>query len=143
MQMRIDSLEGDSAVKPRDIQRDEWSAFFDNFTRKHAGWTITLEIIGTEIGAQIQDRELVFEGIVIESKEESAYQIMIMAGELRDGHITHRIARPVQVSYAEDEQSSGALIMIKAADAIITLLKLRAPASLEVVASNQALAAKV
>ena len=130
-------------MKPRDIQRDEWSRFFDNFTREHTGWTITLEMIGTEIGAQIQGHELVFEGIVLEGKEESGSPILIMAGERPEGHITHRIARPVQVSFEQDEQSSGALIMIRAADAIFTLLKFRAPAFLEVVASNQALAAKL
>ena len=129
-------------MKPRDIQRDEWSKFFDNFTREHRDWTITLEIIGTEIGAQIQDRELLFEGIVTEGKE-TATQIMIMAGETPDGHITHRIARAVQVRFDEDEQSSSALIMIKGADSITTLLKLRAPAFLEVVDANQALAAKL
>ena len=129
-------------VKPRDIQREQWSKFFDNFTREHRGWTITLEIIGTEIGAQIQDRELVFEGIATEGKE-TASQIMIMAGETPDGHITHRIARPVQVGFDEDEQSASALIVIKGADAITTLLKLRAPAFLEVVDANQALAAKL
>ena len=130
-------------MKPRDIQRDEWPTFFDKFTREHTGCTVTLEIIGTEIGAQIQDRELVFEGIVIEGKEESSYQIMIMAGERPDGHITHRIARPVHVSFDADEQTHCVWIMIKAADAITTLLRLRAPAFLEVVASNQALASKV
>lgn len=125
-------------MKPRDIQRDQWPTFFDDFTRNHTGWTITLEIIGTEIGAQIQDRELVFEGIVTEGKE-----IMIMAGERLDGHITHRIARPVQVSFDEDEESASAIIMINAADAITTLLKLRAPTFLEVVENHRALAAKV
>ena len=124
-------------MKPKDIQRDQWPAFFDSFTREHTGWTITLEIIGTEIGAQIQDRELVFEGIVTEGKE-----IMIMAGERLDGHITHRIAQPMQVSFDEDEESASAGIMIKAADAITTLLKLRAPTFLEVVQGNRALAAK-
>jgi len=124
-------------VKPKDIQKDEWPTFFDAFTREHIGWTITLELIGTEIGAQIQDRELVFEGIVTERQE-----IMIMAGERADDHVSHRIAKAVEVSVDEDHDSSSSMIMIKAADGITTLLRLRAPAFLEVVESNQALAAK-
>ncbi len=124
-------------MKPTDIQRDDWQAFFDRFNREHDGWSITLELIGTEIGAQIQDRELVFEGIVNEGNE-----IMIMAGERAESHITHRIAKPLHISFDENERADSVLVMIKAADGITTLLKLRAPAFLEIVESNHALAAK-
>ena len=130
-------------MKPKYLEKDEWSTFFDSFNRTHTGWTMTLELLGTEIGAQIQDHELIFEGIVLEGKEKSGCQIMIMAGERPDGHITHRITRPLQVSFDQNDQLSSALIMIEAADGVTTLIKLYAPAFLEVTAENQALAAKV
>ena len=130
-------------MKPKYIEKDEWSTFFDSFNRTHTGWTMTLELLGTEIGAQIQDHELIFEGIVLEGKEKNGCQIMIMAGERPDGHITHRITRPLQVSFDQNDQLSSALIMIEAGDGVTTLIKLYAPAFLEVMAGNQALAAKV
>jgi len=44
-------------------------SFFDNFSRKHQGWLATLEIMGADIGAQIEERELAFEGITGEANE--------------------------------------------------------------------------
>ena len=129
-------------MKPRDIANDEWATFFDSFNRTHTGWTMTLELLGTEIGAQIQDHQLVFEGIVLEGKEENLWQVIIMAGEKPDGHITHRITRPLQVSFDQNDQLSSALIMIRAADGVTSLMKLYAPAFLEL-AANHPLAAKV
>ncbi len=48
---------------------NEWPKFLDNFSRKHEGWSVTLEIFGAELGAQVQERELAFEGIVDEWDE--------------------------------------------------------------------------
>lgn len=49
-----------------------WPSFFDSFSRKHQGWLATLEILGPDIGAQVEERELAFEGITDESNEAQA-----------------------------------------------------------------------
>jgi len=38
----------------REIPRDDWVAFFDNFSRQHYGWLSTVEVREAEIGAQIE-----------------------------------------------------------------------------------------
>ncbi|CAN5438101.1 hypothetical protein BH20ACI3_BH20ACI3_19140 [soil metagenome] len=36
----------------QEIPRDEWKTFLDTFSRQHEGWLATLEVLGTDIGAQ-------------------------------------------------------------------------------------------
>ena len=59
----------------REIPKDEWPKFFDVFSRQHEGWLVTLEIFGNEIGAQIQERELVLGGIVADGGKIQGNQI--------------------------------------------------------------------
>ena len=67
-------------MKTREIPKEEWGGFFDNFSRRHEGWLVTLEILGPEIGAQIEERELALKGIVDEWDEIKGNAIMIMVG---------------------------------------------------------------
>jgi len=56
-------------MKTKEIPRNEWQEFFDIFSRQHEGWLVTLEIFGSEIGAQVEERGLAFEGIVDEGDD--------------------------------------------------------------------------
>src|SRR5688572_32126023 len=85
-------------MKTREIPKDQWPKFFDTFSMRHEGWITTLEIFGSELGAQVQERELTLEGIVDEWDEVEGNQIVIMIGGKPDDHITHTISDPTHVS---------------------------------------------
>jgi hypothetical protein len=114
-------------MKTREIARDEWPEFFDRFSRQHGGWLATLEIFGSEIGAQVEERELAFEGIVDEWDEVQGNEIVIMIGAKADDHITHSISRPTQVSLEQTDEGADAALAIKAADGTMALLRFRSP----------------
>ena len=38
----------------KEIARDEWTAFFDTFSYRHQGWLVTIEVFGSDIGAQVE-----------------------------------------------------------------------------------------
>lgn len=114
-------------MKTKEIPKDEWPNFFDSFSRQHEGWLVTLEIFGTEIGAQVQGRELAFEGIVDEWDEVQGNQIVIMVGAKPDDHITHSIDRPIEVSMEQTDEGADAVLAIKSADGVIALLRFRSP----------------
>ena len=78
-------------MKTKEIPKNEWPEFFDSFSRQHEGWLATLEILGSEIGAQVEGRELAFEGITDEWDEIQGNEIAIMMGAEPDDHITHSI----------------------------------------------------
>lgn len=112
-------------MKTKEIPREEWGTFFDNFSRQHEGWLATLEILGTEIGAQVEERELPLKGIVDEWDEIKGNEIMIMVGMKPDDHITHIIGNATQVSLEQTDDGADAALAIKSADGTTALLRFR------------------
>jgi hypothetical protein len=114
-------------MKTKEIPINEWPKFLDNFSRKHEGWLVTLEILGTELGAQVQERELTLAGIVDEWDEIHGNRIVIMFGEKPDDHITHSIERPTQVSLEQTDGGADVALAIKSADGVMALLRFLSP----------------
>ena len=112
-------------MKTQEIPRDEWTYFFDSFSRKHEGWLVSLEIFSPEIGAQVEERELALEGITDEWDEKEGNTIMIMTGVKPDDHVTHSIIRPTQVSLEQTDEGADAALAIKSGDGVTTLLRFR------------------
>ena len=48
----------------REIKREEWSDFFDAFSRRHEGWLVTIELLDKDLGDQIEVRDKALKGIV-------------------------------------------------------------------------------
>ena len=114
-------------MKTIEVPKDQWSKFFSCFSQRHEGWVTTLEIFGSELGAQVQERELPFEGIVDEWNERAGDQIVIMIGTKPDDHITHTISQPTEVSLEQTEGGADVALQIKSADGLKTLLRFRSP----------------
>ena len=114
-------------MKTKEIPRNEWQEFFDIFSRQHEGWLVTLEILGSEIGAQVAERGLAFEGIVDEGDEVQGHEILIMFGTRPDDHITHSISTPTTVSLEQTDEGADAALAITSADGVMALLRFRSP----------------
>jgi len=110
-------------MKTKEIPKNEWPKFFDNFSSKHQGWSVTFEILGTELGAQVQERELALVGIVDERDEIHGNRIVIMFGEKPDDHITHSIERATEVSLEQTDGGADVALAIKSADGVMALLR--------------------
>lgn len=110
-------------MKTREIERAEWSKFFDNFSRKQQGWEVTLEVLGADIGDQIEQRRMFLTGVTAETSDEGD-KIEIMMGGNRSGHLTHIISAPTQVHLQVTDDDVYAALQIKAADGTSTLLHL-------------------
>ncbi|MGH9875267.1 MAG: DUF5335 family protein [Pyrinomonadaceae bacterium] len=112
-------------MKTKQIPKSEWPAFFDSFSRQHEGWLVNLQILGSEIGAQVEERELALEGITDEWDETNGNTIMIMIGARPDDHITHSIARPSEVTLEQTDDGADAALAIKGEDETTALLSFR------------------
>ena len=112
-------------MKTEEIPKDEWSGFFDTFSRKHDGWLVTLDIFGPEIGAQVVERGIALEGITNEWDQTEGNIIRIMTGVKPDDHVTHSIAHPTQVSLEQTDEGADAALAIKSEDGVTTLLRFR------------------
>lgn len=109
-------------MRTQEIQQDEWPKYFDNFSRRHEGEILSIEILGAEIGAQLEEKGLALEGITAEA---TGNTIVIMAGGRPNDHVTHSIHRPTGVSVERTDEGDDAALAIKAADGTTTLLRFR------------------
>jgi uncharacterized protein DUF5335 len=109
----------------QEIPRDEWKTFFDTFSRQHEGWLATLEILGSEIGAQQEARDLPLEGITVNSKDTVPKTIAISLGNTPEDHVTHTIIEPTRVWLEQTSQEANAAVEIESADEVKTLLRFR------------------
>lgn len=109
-------------MRTREIPRTDWVAFFDNYSREHEGWPMTLEVFGPDIGDQIEERELALEGVTAELAE-AGDKVEIMIGAAPDGHITHSITAPNQVSLEQTDEGRDLVLAIKGADGAMTLVR--------------------
>lgn len=112
-------------MQTRQIPRSEWPAFLDTFSRQHEGWLVKLEIMNPEIGAQVEEKGLVLEGLTDEWDEVSGNTIMIMAGNKPDDHVTHSINKATEVSLEQTDEGADAALSIKSADGTTALLSFR------------------
>ena len=125
-------------MRTQEIPKKEWTEFFDNFSRKHEGWLVNLEVFGPEIGAQVEERELALEGITAAGDETAGSTIMIMTGTKADDHITHSVTSPISVSLEQTDEGAAAALVIKSGDGLTTLLRFRSavlPEMVDAVAS--------
>ena len=82
------------------IDRSVWINYFNEFTRRNQSRPTRLEIFG-ELGAQEQERGLLFEGITIETDSRALPSVDIMLGghdALDSRHFTHVIANVQEIT---------------------------------------------
>jgi hypothetical protein len=112
-------------MNAKEIAKDNWPQFFETFSRQHEGWLITMEIFRNDIGDQVQESELKFEGITDEWDEVSGNSLIVMTGDSRHVHITHTIQLATHVSLQETDDGADAALFIKSADGTTECLRFR------------------
>ena len=106
------------------IPTNEWAGFFENFSRKHEGALVSLQVISLDIGAQVEQRELALQGLSHELDGSARSTVIIMMGSRPDQHVTHSITRPTEVNVEKTDEGTDIAISIKDADGNTALLQL-------------------
>jgi hypothetical protein len=109
----------------REIPRDEWAKFLDSFSRQHEGWLIRLEVLGAEIGAQVEAQELPLEGITAELKSGGEDVISIILGGGSRERVTHNITQPTHVRIEQTESGADMTLQIESRSGVTTLVRFR------------------
>ncbi|HSE98892.1 MAG TPA: DUF5335 family protein [Blastocatellia bacterium] len=107
-----------------EIPRKEWASFFNGFSRRHKGWLVTVEVLGPDVGDQIEARELPLEGITAELRDSGQDQIEIFVGARPDSHVSHKITAPEHVYLKRSEQGADEALEIASKD-IAALIRFR------------------
>jgi hypothetical protein len=108
----------------REIPRDEWAEYLDSFSRQHEGWLVTVEVLGEEIGAQVEAGEMALAGITADLKG-GGDVISIILGKGATERVTHNIARPTHVRIEQAESGADMALQIESADGTATLVRFR------------------
>ena len=105
----------------KEIPRIQWIKFFDDFSKQHKGWIVTLEVLGPDIGDQEETAGLPLEGISADLKDRES-RIEIMLGGRPDAHATRIINHPKRVWLKEPEEVAHEALDIESEDGTTTLL---------------------
>ncbi len=111
-----------------EIPGDGWRAFFDAFSRIHRGWRSRLEVIGKEIGAQEEGRDLPLIGISADFEDPGRERVLIALGGAPDDHVSHAVPHPKAVRVLQSREGALEALEIESADGSVTLLRFASPA---------------
>ena len=115
----------------REIPRSEWVSFLDSFSRQHEGWLITVEVLGKDVGAQIEAREQPLAGVTADLRGGDQDVVSILFGAAADKHVAHLIHAPSHVRLKETEGGAHEALHIESKGGTTTLLRFRAAVSPE------------
>ncbi len=89
----------------------EWAERLEEFTRRNATRTATLEVIDPDLGAQIEERGFPFVGASFDPRD-GRVQIMLGAMELKGRHLTRCIAGVTAVQVLRDRSGRDLLLRV-------------------------------
>ena len=111
-------------MKTREIPRDEWAKFLNNFSRRQEGWRMTLEVFRHDIGDQIEESDLFLAGLSADFTDRGD-KIQVMLGGQPDGHLTHVINDPILIQLQQTDFGVASALHIRTADGTTNLFHLR------------------
>lgn len=108
----------------REIPREQWVRFFDGFSKPHEGWIVTVEVLGSTIGAQEEATGLPLVGISADLKGRRTH-IEVMVGDRPDAHVTRIINAPKRVWLKQPGEAAHEAIKVESEDGTETLVRFR------------------
>ena len=108
-------------MQTRDIPREQWVRFFDDFSKNHEGWIVTLEVLGADIGDQEEANNLPLVGISADVKAREN-RVEIIIGGRPDVDVTRFIERPKHIWVKEPRVPGDEAMEIESEDGIKTIL---------------------
>lgn len=113
-------------MRTYEVPEDQWIRFFDRFSQDHAGWPVTVEVLGRETGPQRLLQEQPLQGISFDAQGSRPCTIQVGAGDQPSANFSHVIDMPLHIRVADDE--SRGTIEIEPADGPQTLVHFHRPA---------------
>ena len=105
------------------IERGDWAAFAEDFSKQHAGESATLEMVGSDVGDQYAAENLPFVGMTLEAKGSDAGSLTLMLGTEGTDHMERLIAGPQSLE-VHVTPNGETILQIKADDEPTLLLHL-------------------
>jgi hypothetical protein len=108
----------------QEIPRKDWPEFSQAFSQRHDNWLVTLEVMGSEIGAQVEGRGLRLRGLSADTSQEGS-NFALMLETANGDHLTHVVAAPTHVWLEQAPDGADVALEIQSADGTNTLVTFR------------------
>lgn len=105
-----------------EIARERWIRFFDDFSRNHEGWIVSLDVLAPSLGAQEEVAGLPLVGITADVKGRRS-RVEIILGGRSDAHVTRIIESPKRVWVKVRERPGHEAIDVESDDGTMTLMR--------------------
>lgn len=87
-----------------------------SFSGQHEGWLVTVEVLGEEIGEQVEAEGKPLEGITAELKGSREDSISIIVGWTPAERVTRNITAPTHIRIEQAENGADMALQIEASD---------------------------
>src|SRR5207253_1360022 len=81
----------ESAMMTREIPHDQWMPFLNDFSKRHQGECVTIEVLEGQDGIHALASNVPLVGVTDDPKNSEGEMIEIMAGDSPDAQMTHDI----------------------------------------------------
>jgi hypothetical protein len=110
----------------RKLEPREWASFFNDFTRENRGAHAQLEVIGGEVGYQVETENRPFDGVAADLKD-GERAVWITFGSTPADHLNHGVRDISAIYMIPRTETTGAVLEIEADDGTRSLLTLSQP----------------
>ena len=124
--MRANASQGSVPGNTFEIEKDQWVAFLADFTRENRGAPARLDVVGAEVGHQVETEDLPFDAVSTDGKD-GEQAVWISFGSTVADHLTHGIQNVTAIWVRLPSSEAGAALKVIANDGTTTILQLSRP----------------
>src|SRR5436309_341453 len=108
----------------KEIPKNQWAAFCDNFSRLHEGWPATIEVL--EDGAiQTVVRDMAFMRVEADLREGHEDLVCISAGNGAAKSMTHRVTAPSHIELQLTDDGAHEGLRVESENGMTTLVRFK------------------
>jgi len=109
---------GDMTMSTREIPVDAWTTELDGFSRRHAGWIVTVRVAGEDGTSRIAARDLPLRGV--SAADPARHDLVVMVGDAGH-HVAHQIPRATSVAIDETPDGVQRALIVCTSDSTTTV----------------------
>jgi hypothetical protein len=121
MLIELTQKKGSANMATREIPHEKWISFFNDFSKQHEGWIVTVEVIGSDLGDQEEAAGLPLVGISADVKA-GENRIVIIVGGKSDQDVNHIVEKPNHVWWKPPQGVADDAVEIESEDGTMTLV---------------------
>jgi hypothetical protein len=110
----------------QELREDQWGWFLAEFTKENRGAHGRIDVLGGEVGRQVETENRPFDGVSADMKD-GEHTVWIMFGSMPSDHLAHGVENVVAIRVRPPVGEMGSAMEVEAHDGIKTILTLSRP----------------